>query len=381
MRRLAKIILYIVSFLGILVILFIIFTPFYLKKSLTYWYPDLDDYKIFSNNDVTTAQPEPWELASTYNKKILSNKDIEYLESHKSTAFLVIQNEKILYERYWRDCTDSTASNLFSATKSIVSLLVGIAIDEGKITSINESIGKYIPEFANDKRGDITIRNLLTMSSGLDWDEQYTSPFSITTKAYYGNNLRELVTSQKLIATPGKQTKYLSGDTQLLAYVVEKATGISISDYATEKIWKVIGAEHKAIWSKDGENGDERAFCCFHTNAKDIARIGQLVLNKGMWKGKKVVSESYISEATQAASDLIDEDGNSVDFYGYQWWILPVHNMKIPYMRGHKGQYIYSIPEKNAVVVRLGEEKDEKEIGHITEDIERYLTIGLSIIE
>lgn len=362
-------------------ILFLLFAPFYLQKSLRYWYPNLDDYKIFANNHVVTTQPMPWQRATNYNQKNLSQEDYNYIESHETTAFLVIQEGKIVYEKYWKECADSTASNMFSVTKSIVSLLIGIAIDEGKIPSVHASIGDYIPEFSNDERSAISIRNLLTMSSGLDWDEQYSSPFSITTQAYYGNNLRELVTNQQLLTTPGKQFKYLSGDTQLLAYIVEKATGTTISKYAEEKIWKPIGAEQKAIWSKDAENGDERAFCCFHTNARDIARIGQLVLNKGKWAGKQIVSEDYISQATRPATDLVDEYGKTLAHYGYQWWILHTKNMEIPYMRGHKGQYIYSIPNKNAVVVRLGEKKDEKEIGPITEDVIRYLHIGLSLLD
>lgn len=376
----SKIVLCTILVIVLCFILFILFAPFYLKKSLTYWYPNLDDYKIFANNEVTTANPLPWKLAENYNKQKLTKASINYLESHKTTAFLVIQNGKIVYEQYWQDCADSTASNIFSATKSIVSLLIGIAIDEGKIASVNDYIGNYIPEFANKDIGKITIRNLLTMSSGLDWDEQYSSPFSVTTQAYYGNKLRELVTSQKLIETPGKRFKYLSGDTQLLAYIVEKATGATISDYAQEKIWKPIGAEHKAIWSKDSENGDERAFCCFHTNAKDIARIGQLVLNKGKWNGKQIISETYIEKATKPATDLIDKEGKTLAHYGYQWWILPTKDRKIPYMRGHKGQYIYSIIDKNAVIVRLGEEKDKKKIGPITQDIEEYVKIGLSLL-
>ncbi len=363
-------------------VLFAIFAPFYLKKSLIYWYPNLDDYKIFANNEVEIAQPQAWELAENYNQQQLSKTDLDYLKAHETTAYLVIQNGKIVYEKYWQDCADSTASNIFSATKSIVSLLVGIAIGEGKLPSVNTKIGNYLPEFANDERGNITIRNLLTMSSGLDWDEQYTTPFSVTTQAYYGKNLRKLVTNQKLITESGKQFKYLSADTQLLAFIVEQATGMTISKYAQEKLWKRIGAEHKAIWSKDAEQGDERAFCCFHTNAKDIARIGQLVLNKGKWNGKQIISEKYLNEATQPAKDLKDEFGNfPLKYYGYQWWILQFKNQEIPYLRGHKGQYIFSILDKNAVVVRLGRKIDKKEVNEITEDILKYVEMAQPLLK
>ncbi|MBS9768538.1 MAG: serine hydrolase [Flavobacteriaceae bacterium] len=362
-----------------LVLIWIFVLPFHLKKSLIYWYPNLDDYTIFENDSIQTAQPQSWKLAENYNLQKLSKENLDYLKKYKTTAFLVIQDNEIIYEKYWKECSDSTLSNLFSATKSIVSLLIGIAIDEGKISSLEDKIGNYIPEFANDERGNISIRNLLTMSSGLDWDEQYTSPLSVTTQAYYGNNLRELVTNQKIATQAGKSFKYLSADTQLLAYIVEKATGKSVSEYAQEKIWKPIGAEHQALWSKDAKNGDIRAFCCFHTNAKDIARIGQLILNKGKWNDQQIVSEKYIKDATTPAKDLVDENGKTVDFYGYQWWILHLNNMEIPYMRGHLGQYIFSIPEKNAVIVRLGEEVDE-EVGQITTDIPEYVRMALPLL-
>lgn len=362
------------------ILLVFIFSPFYLRQGLIHLFPNLDDYKIFYNNIVDVSnEPQHWDVASE--KKILPDEDAKYLSTHETTAFLVIQNGKILYENYWENTDEKTPSNTFSVTKSIVSLLIGIALDEEKIQSLDEPIGKYIPEFANDERGKITILDLLTMSSGLDWDEHYSSPFSITTKAYYGNNLREVVTSQKLIAEPGKVFKYLSGNTQLLAYIVEKATKKTISEYAQEKIWTKIGAEHKAIWSKDASDGDERAFCCFHTNAKDIARIGQLVLNKGNWNGTQIVPENYITKATSPADFLVDEKGKRLDYYGYQWWILNEAGYRTPYMRGHKGQYIYSIPEKNAVIVRLGKKKDKEEIGPITADIIRYFHIGLALLE
>lgn len=380
MKTFSKTLLKVALVAGILFVLFLLFAPFYLKESLTYWYPNLDDYKIFANNEVKSTHPQPWKLAANYNQEKLPEDAIGYLEEHNTTAFLVIQNGEIIHEQYWKDCQDSTASNMFSVTKSIVSLLIGVAIEEGKITSIKERIGNYLPEFSKDNRGDITIQNLLTMSSGLDWDEQYSSPFSVTTQAYYGNNLRELVMKQKSITAPGKTFKYLSSDTQLLAYILEKATGQTISDYAQEKIWQPIGAEYKAIWSKDGENGDERAFCCFHTNAKDIARIGQLILNNGNWNGMQIVPEKYIKGVTRPLKGMLDKNGAALDHYGYQWWILPTAKEAIPYMRGHKGQYIYSVRSKNAVIVRLGEDKDKRELGPITADIPKYLEMGLSLI-
>lgn len=365
---------------SILVGAWMLIAPNYLRTSLIYWYANIDDYTIFENKEVSVANGEDWPEDKSYNKYTLDSLDRAYLEDHETIAYLVIQDGKVLYEEYWDNYGTESLSNIFSATKSIVSLLVGIAIDQGKINSINDPIGKYLKEFSGDERGDISIKNLLTMSSGLDWDEAYNSPTSITTRAYYGKNLREVATNQHLIEKPGVHFRYQSGNTQLLAFIVEEATGKTISKYAEQMLWKPMQAKQTALWSIDKKDGDEKAFCCFNSNARDLARFGQLVLNKGRWNGKQLVSEKYILEATKAASEILNEEKTKVlNFYGYQYWVLPYLEMNIPYMRGHLGQYIYSISEKNTVVVRLGKLKDKTKQGPITLDIPKYIDIALKI--
>ncbi len=360
-----------------------LFVPAYLRNGLLYWYADLDDYKIFENAEVKPgSSAQEWEQDSSYNSFQLSRSDRDYLEKHKTAAFLVIQNGKVLYEEYWDGYSSQSHSNLFSAAKSIVSLLIGAAIDEGKIASVNEPVEKYIPEFKGKPAGKITIKNLLTMSSGLDWEEAYTSPFSVTAKAYYGENLRKVTTSQKLAEQPGVRFLYQSGDTQLLAYVVEKAVGKTVAAYAQEKLWQPMGAVNPALWSLDKKNGDAKSFCCFNTNARDAARFGQLILNNGKWNGKQIISEKYMTEAVTPAGYLLNEQKTApVDFYGYQFWILPYKGRQIPYMRGHLGQYIYALKDKNAVVVRFGKMRDERHRGEITLDIPKYVDIAHKIIE
>ncbi len=369
--------------LAVIACLWFLFVPAYLRNGLLYWYANLDDYKIFKNAEVkpSTAAKE-WEQDSSYNSYQLSKTDRDYLEKHKTVAFLVIQNEKVLYEEYWDDYSADSHSNLFSATKSIVSLLIGIAIDEGKIASVNEPIEKYIPEFKGKPVGKITIKNLLTMSSGLDWEEAYTSPFSVTAKAYYGEKLREVTTNQQLIEQPGVRFLYQSGDTQLLAYIVEKATGKKVAQYAQEKLWQPMEATKSALWSLDKKGGDAKSFCCFNTNARDVARFGQLILNNGKWNGKQIISEKYLTKAVTPANYLLNEKKTApVDFYGYQFWILPYKGQQIPYLRGHLGQYIYALKDKNAVVVRLGKMREEKYEGEITLDIPRYVDIANKILK
>nr|WP_320118251.1 serine hydrolase [uncultured Marinifilum sp.] len=378
MSRISKIVLVI----GVLAAAWMILAPNYLRTSLIHWYANIDDYKIFENKEVLVENGIDWPEADSYNKQELDLEDREYLESHETVAYLIIQNGKLIHEEYWDNYATNSHSNIFSATKSIVSLLIGIAIDEGKIKSVDEEIGNYLPEFSSEKSGQITIKELLTMSSGLDWNETYSSPTSITTQAYYGKHLREVSTHQKLIEKPGIRFRYQSGNTQLLAFIVEQATGETIAKYAERKLWKPMNAVEPALWSVDKKDGDEKSFCCFNTNARDAARFGQLVLNKGQWNGKQLISQDYIAEATSAADYLLNEEKTApLNFYGYQYWILPYKGMNIPYMRGHRGQYIYSIAEKNAVVVRFGKLKDKQHKGAITMDIEKYIDIALKILK
>jgi CubicO group peptidase (beta-lactamase class C family) len=239
--------------------------------------------------------------------------------------------------------------------KTIVSLLVGVALEEKKIKSLDEKVSNYLPSFNLNSRNEITIRHLLTMSAGFDWEESGKNPLSETAEAYYGTNLKRLVTTQGVDRKPGEVFHYQSGNTQLLSMIVEKATGMTISKYAEIKLWKKIGAENEAQWSLDREGGDEKAFCCFYATARDFALLGRLVLNKGNWNGDQIVSKKYIEEMSSPNEKLITEDGLKNLVYGYQFWIYKNNKNRVVYFRGLLGQYILVIPSENTIVVRLGE--------------------------
>lgn len=364
-----------------LVVLYLV-TPSYLHQAILHGEPDIEDYKFFHNRIVEAGTVQPWKIAGDVNQFQIPDSVNEIIESYRPIAFLVIQDEEIIYEQYWEGFNENSLSNSFSAVKGIVSLLVGIAIDEGKIKNVDEKVGDYLPSFQMGRNKELTIRHLLTMSSGLNWDEAYTSPFSMTTKAYYGNDLPRLINKLEVVEKPGIEYDYLSGNTEILAMVVQAATGKNISEYASEKIWKQIGARHDALWSLDSENGMEKAYCCFNSNARDFARFGQLILNNGNWDGHQVVSRAYVKEAITPASYLIDkEDGELVDFYGYHWWIINYKGHEIPYMRGILGQYVFAIPELNAVIVRLGHNRSQEYIDHHTLDIYQYLDAAFMILD
>ncbi len=363
----------------LIVIIFIASQP-YLQKALIHQQADIDDYKIFANRPVKTGTYQPWKIAADYNKKPVRDSLLTAIEGYETVAFLVIQNGEIRHEQYWDGYGPTSLSNSFSMAKSIVSLLVGMAIDEGKIKNVDQYVSDFLPEFKGGKNGWLTIKHLLTMSSGLNWNESYSNPFSVTTKAYYGNSLRDLVLNLKVEEDPGITNRYLSGNTQLLAFVLEKATGKPLSEYASEKLWKPLGAHYDALWSLDKEGGEEKAYCCFNSNAQDFARLGQLVLNRGRWNGRQLISEKYMSAAISRAAYLNDEAGDPVNYYGYQFWVVEYKDLRITYFRGILGQYIFIIPEKNAVVVRLGKVRG-KPIGHHPTDIFVYLDAALALLD
>jgi len=356
-------------------------TPSFVFNALLYREPNIDDYNIFYNRTVKAGNYQPWEIDTAYNLAQLPEQLRKPILDRNTVAFLVIQNNKIKYEEYWDGYDTASYSNSFSMAKSIVSLLVGAAIDDGKITGVGQKVGDFLQSFRRTDKSEITIRDLLTMSSGLEWDEDYASLFAPNTELYYGGNLEEMVNSAKLISPPGKIYNYQSINSEVLAMVVEAATGKTISEYASEKFWVPMGAQKDALWSLDKKDGMEKAYCCFNSNARDFARWGQLVLNKGNWNGNQLVTEKYLREATSPASYLLDEKGNQLDFYGFQYWIFYKDGDTIPYMRGILGQYVYSIPSKNAVVVRLGHERDKEYIGNYTKDVADYLDAAFYILD
>ena len=258
---------------------------------------------------------------------------------------------------------------------------MGAAIDDGYLKSLDQKVADFIPSFNESEKKNICIRDLLNMSSGLDWNEAYASLFSLTTESYYGADLTKMIDEIEVVKEPGRHHYYSSMDTEILALVILNATGKTISNYASDKFWKNIGAKHDAVWSLDHENGLEKAFCCFNSNARDFARWGQLILNEGSWQGKQLISGSYLEQAISPANYLIDKDNNPVDYYGFQWWIIDYNGYQIPYMRGILGQYVFAIKEKNAVVVRLGHKRSDELIGPNRKDIYIYLDAAFHILE
>lgn len=347
----------------------------YLFKAAYYNFAKIDDYKHFTNNTVATGNFQPWQVSKQYNKAVLPDTLTNLLENLKSVGLLMIKNDSIVFEKYWNWYSDSSLSGSFSMAKSITSLLIGVAIKEGKIKSVQESVGDFLPEFKEGEKAKLKIIDLLTMSSGTNWDESYINPLSVTAELYYGADAYKTATGVKMVKQPGSIHEYKSGDTQLLGLLLEKATGSSLSDYAAQKLWQPLGAAHPALWSTDHEAGNEKAYCCFNSNTRDFARIGKLMLDSGKWKGVSIIDSDYYARSITPCG-INDNTGKACDYYGYQWWIDPQHK-EIFYARGILGQYIIVIPSKKMVIVRLGKRTAIKRVHTVPTEVRYLINWGL----
>ncbi|MBI2271247.1 MAG: serine hydrolase [Bacteroidetes bacterium] len=335
--------------------------------------PDIDEYLIFHNREVRAAVHIPIPNGKDYNKKTI---DTKAFQPYGTIAYLILKNDSIRYEQYWDNYGENSISNSFSMAKSFVGLLVGCALQDGAIKSLDQPVSEFIPQYKEGDNVKLSIRHLLTMSSGINFDEDYINPLAYPAAAYYGTDIKKLTLSYKVTEEPGKTFKYLSGNTELLGMIIEKATGKSLSEYMSVSLWQPLGAKNTAYWSLDRENGMEKAYCCFNSNARDFSRFGLLCLHNGNWNGKQLVPEDFMKQGMQPAP-LLNEEGKANTCYGYQWWMLDYKGHHISYCRGILGQYIIAIPDKNIVIVRLGHKRDkEKRDGH---PIDLYLYIDKAL--
>lgn len=357
---------------------------YYIRRALLHQLPKIDQYPIFENRIVKAGNPAPWNTSRAYNNCSIPEKYLPVFEQLETVAYVVIHNDSLLFEQYWEDYSPRSHSNSFSMAKSIIAFAVGCAIDDGFIRDVDQPVSDFLPSFDGYNGKPLTVRHLLTMSAGVDFQEAYTSLFSPTTQLYYGNDLQSIAFGMKEIETPGERFIYQSGVTQLLAFLLEKAVGESVSSYVSRKLWTPLQAQEDALWSLDREDGMEKAYCCFNSNAQDFARFGQLVLNQGEWNGTRILSSSYIQQmATPDTTLWYNHSDEKNHCYGFQLWNVRYKDMDIPYMRGLYGQYVFMIREKNAVVVRLGHKASDTRIEqqHTTDDVHTWLDAALDILE
>ncbi|GGB77946.1 serine hydrolase [Flavobacterium suaedae] len=307
----------------------------------------LDDYKEFPNRTIANGTPQPWPLHEDYNTVAPTQRLEEVHKELETVAYLIIKNDSIWYEAYYDGYGKDSKSNSFSMAKSVVSAALFKAIEEGKIKSLNQKVGDFYPEFSEGLAAKMTVGDLSSMASGLSWDEKYYSPFSIVTRAYFDDNLEKVILGLDVVEEPGKEFKYLSGATELLAMVITKATGQTLSSYVSENFWKPMGMANEALWQVDNMDGIEKAYCCIGSNARDFSRFGKLFLHEGNWNGKQILDSTAVNKMVSPRFD-------DSPFYGYGWWINNYLGKKMYYMRGHLGQFVIVIPQDDIIITRLG---------------------------
>jgi CubicO group peptidase (beta-lactamase class C family) len=281
-----------------------------------------------------------------------------FLRDTGTLAFLIVDDDRLIYERYFGGTERRTRLTSFSVAKSFLSTLVGIAIGEGLIASVDDPVTAYVPELAErDPRFErITLRHLLTMTSGLRYEEQSLPlPWGDDVDTYYGTDLRDLALSAtEVVAPPGGGWAYNNYNPLLLGLVLERATGMSVSEYMATRLWQPLGAEADATWSLDSEDsGFEKMESGLNATPVDYARFGQLFLHDGEWNGTRIVSKDWVREATTTETSDAPGDYYFADNYQYFWWIDTVRPGRF-YALGNFGQYIYLAPDADAVIVRNG---------------------------
>lgn len=336
----------------------------------------LEDYQYFDNALVKASNsPQEWPKHPQYNRIPLSNKINQIHETYESVAFLVIYKDSILHESYYQGYSDTSKSNSFSVAKSFVSAMLGKAIEQGHIKSLDQKVGDFYPEFREGLAADLTVGDLSSMATGLDWNEKYDLSINGMMEAYITPNLDKLMLNRKIITPPGQAFVYYSGATQLLGMVIKKAVGQSLSSYFSEKFWQPMGAVEDALWQVDSkENGTEKAYCCFATNAKDFARMGKLYKDHGKWNGEQLLDSVFIAKSTRPRFKDSPE-------YGYGWWLAHYKEEKGYAMRGHLGQYIIVFPERDLIIVRLGRQKGPKKNRFGSQSFHNYIQEGFEMIE
>ena len=308
----------------------------------------LEDYTYFDNRIIKKGISQPWKTAKDYNQVKPTQRLNATHQELQTVAFLISTNDSIWHESYYDIGQAGSFTNSFSMAKSIVTSALGKAIDLGYIPGLETKVITYLPELQGSYAKDVTVGDLASMASGQKWDENYYGPTSVTTQAYFKKDLRKLMLSLPVDTKPGQQFIYQSGDTQLLAMVLEKATKMHLADFISSYFWQPMGMDHDAYWQIDHEgDGIEKAYCCVASNARDFARFGKLYLQNGRWNNEQILPQSFVQTS-------IHPRFTDAPQYGYGWWLSNYKNLQLYYMRGHLGQFVIVIPEKQTIIVRLG---------------------------
>lgn len=383
MKFLKKLLKWLVLIIGAIIISLYIFDYGYILRGVRVVYftghtsAFIDDYPYFENDIIKKGKnPKPWPKHKNYNTIKETEKLLQVNKDWGTIAYVIIKNDSVWFENYYDGFDENSKTNSFSMAKSITTSLLGKAIMDGYIKSLDQPITDFYPQYGDAKT---TVGDLASMASGLNWVEHYTSPFSITARANYDDDLAETILNQKIVKTPGESFKYSSGDTQLLGMIIQKASGKQLAEYLSESFWIPLEANSDALWQLDDEeNRLAKTFCCISSNAKDFARFGKLYKDGGKWNGQQLLDSAFV---VKSITPRFKESPQ----YGYGWWLMKKNLKSFFIMRGHLGQYVIVEPNDNLIIVRLGHKKSpdasRKGPSPFTEDIITYIEEAYKMLE
>lgn len=322
---------------------------------LRYRGPGIEDHSKFPSRALTAAKT-PYYFPVAKNPAVVDPRKFStpvgvsfenFLQQKNTVAFAIVRNDSLIYEQYFDGLTKDSPVLAFSVSKTFTSALIGLAIADKLISSVNEPITNYLPEMKKNGFEKVTIKHLLQMTSGIKFREDEGSPFHEDAEFYYGHNLIKRSLNLKLMREPGAKFEYASGNTQLLGLILQRVLKDKpITTYLQEKIWEPMGMESAGKWNTDRKNGIEKMFCCLNASARDLAKFGNLYLNKGKFNGKQIIPEAWIRESTTA-----DKTDGGAEYYKYQWWLNS--KSKDFFAEGILNKYVFVNPDKKLVIVKL----------------------------
>lgn len=360
-----------VIFLILCIVTMSMYSPIFLGRVLTHWDSSVEDYKIFPKRIIQKSQ-QPY----TYEKNVKTSlKDLEaeysgkkktlsqFVRSTDTTSLIIVKGDEIIYEQYENGYNEDSVFTSFSMAKSVVSLLIGKAIENGYIASVEEPIENYIEEFKNKEIGKITIEQLLLMRSSIVYDEDKPLWFGDDTLTYWHSDLRKLALShtQTTDKYNGK-FHYNNYHPLLLGIILERSTGMSVSGFFESEIWQKIGAEYDASWSFDSDKyGFEKMESGINFHAVDFLKIGSMILHDGYWNGNQIINNEWLN-LSALCEFPIDESQYDNSFlagkntgYKYMWYCTPSEQVGYDiFAWGKFDQILYVSPANELVILRTG---------------------------
>lgn len=299
-----------------------------------------------------------------------------FIEDTRTLAMLVIRDDVIKYETYLAGGDENTLFSSNSMGKSFVSALMGIAVAEGYVESVEDPIGKYIPEFKGTELENIPIRACLQMASGIDFDED-TDMSGFSMRTLMGMPAMKVIAKYGVQEEPYTYRRYLSINTEILGQVITNATGYSLAEYMEEKLWKKIGVAHDAYWTLS--NGTELAMGGLSVSLRDYARFARLYLNGGSYDGEQILSKDWVEDSMDNSAPYARPGANLDAYnaigYGYQWWVPEGEEGEFMAI-GVYGQWIYVNPTKQVIIVKTSADPDFMEKGYELKHVEFFRAVA-----